>query len=66
MKRILMCALLAAFAACDEGPRYCRKCQVGVVQEHPDARPRKTARCVLNGREIDCTKVPGECPDCHE
>ncbi len=46
------------------GPRYCKRCEIAVVQEVQDERPRRSPRCVLNGREIDCSKVPGQCPDC--
>ncbi len=53
-------------ATSGKGPRYCKRCEFGVVQDRDDVRPRMKPRCVLNGREIDCSKQPGACPDCGE
>ncbi len=48
------------------GPQLCARCELGIVNEPADTRPHLRPRCVLNGREIDCSKVPGKCPDCGE
>jgi hypothetical protein len=59
-------ALLAVgFAGCASAPAGsgpCASCVDGVTTVKKT--PERHSFCVVNGKQVDCTKNPAECPNC--
>ena len=56
--------LAVGFAGCASAPtnQPCASCVDGVATVKKGTE--KHAICVVNGKQVDCTKNPAECPRC--
>lgn len=66
LKWTALALLVMAFAGCT-GPQYtaapCGGCKWGAKNtQGPMEDP--VAYCVVEGKKVDCKKVPPECPEC--
>ncbi len=56
--------LAVGFVGCASAPtnQPCASCVDGVASVKKGTE--KHAYCVVNGKQVDCTKNPAECPSC--
>jgi hypothetical protein len=67
LKLALAGVMAAGLAACEStgggaGAGPCASCSEGVTTVKKTTEKR--AFCVVNGKQVDCTKNPAECPAC--
>jgi hypothetical protein len=60
----LMAFALAGCASTGAGATPCEKCDYGYVAVGQRARFERRAWCLVDGKKMDCTKTPPECPEC--
>lgn len=65
---VVMAIALAGCAGTGTTPGTpCEKCEYGYVSVQKDLSGRRVNRlavCIVDGKTMDCTKNPPECPDC--
>lgn len=63
---LLAGSILGAFG-CGPDSGYCSRCETGVSQREGEPVRLNRGKCIVNGREIDCTtQAHVECPDCRK
>ncbi len=64
LKASAVLLLAVVFAGCASAPtnQPCASCSEGVASVKKGVEKR--AYCVVNGKQVDCTKNPAECPAC--
>ena len=67
VKLLSTLALALALASCSttngNTGKPCERCSYGYAPAS-SKRPEQRAVCVINGKVVNCDKVPAECPEC--
>jgi len=67
LKLLSTLVLVAAFAGCSASNhntgKPCERCSYGFAPG-TDKRAEQRAVCIIDGKVVNCDKIPAECPEC--